>query len=141
MNTKAFKTLLDRLGTDFAAWPAEEAEQARKLLVHSAEARQSYDLLLRVEGWIDASRPEFAAAATQTVIQRALAGIAAREASPSPLERFRRLLFAPLPRAALALSLAGIGFAVGIFVGNPNPGRTFDTSGSMMTASVDDVLF
>jgi hypothetical protein len=141
MNTKAFETLLDRLGTDFGTWPSEEAEQARALLAGSDEARKSYDLLLRVEGWIDASRPQVGPSSPQAVVRRALADIALREATPTMLDRFRRLLFAPLPRAAFAFSLAAIGFAVGIATGTPNAGKTFDTSGSMMTASVDDVLF
>ena len=141
MNNKAFETLLDRLGSDFGTWPSEEAEQARALLVESDEARKSYDMFLRVEGWIDASRPQVAPSSLQTVVRRALADIALREATPTMLDRFRRLLLAPLPRAAFAFSLASIGFAVGIATGNPNAGKTFDTSGSMMTASVDDVLF
>ena len=141
MNTKAFETLLDRLGTDFGTWPSEEAEQARMLLAESEEARKSYATLRRVEGWIDASRPRIAPSAPQAVVRRALADIALRDATPTMLERFRQLLFAPLPRAAFAISLAGIGFAVGIAIGNPTAGKTFDTGGSMMTASVDDVLF
>ena len=141
MNTKAFETLLDRLGTDFGKWPSEEAEQARMLLAESDEARKSYDMLMRVEGWIDASRPRIAPSAPLTVVRRALADIALREATPTVLDRFRRLLFAPLPRAAFAISLAGIGFAVGVATGSPSAGKTFDTSGGMMTASADDVLF
>jgi hypothetical protein len=141
MNTKAFETLLDRLGTDFGAWPTEEADQAAALLAESEEARKSYATLQRVERWIDASRPRIAASAPQAVIRRALADIALRDATPTVLERFRQLLLAPLPRAAFAISLAAIGFAVGIATGNPTTEKSFDTSGSMMTASVDDVLF
>jgi len=141
MNNKAFETLLDRLGTDFGAWPSEEAEEARALLAESDEARKSYALLLQVEGWIDGSRPRIAPSSSQSVVRRALADIALRETTPTLLERFRGLLFAPLPRAAFAFSLAAIGFAVGIATGNPSAGKTFDTSGAMMTASVDDVLF
>jgi hypothetical protein len=141
MNNKAFETLLDRLGTDFGTWPSEEAEQARALLAGSDEARKSYDMLLRVEGWIEASRPQVAPSASQMVVRRALADIALRDATPTILDRFRRLLLAPLPRAAFAFSLAAIGFAVGIATGNPSADKTIDTSGSMMTASADDVLF
>jgi len=141
MNTKAFETLLDRLGTDLDAWPAEEAEQARALLGESDAARRAYQRLVQVEGWIEASRPRIAPSAPLAVVRRALADIAVWEATPTLLDRFRRLLFAPLPRAAFAFSLAAIGFAVGIAIGNPNAGKTFDMSGSMMTASVDDVLF
>src|ERR1700730_9831443 len=100
MNNKAFETLLDRLGTDFGTWPSEEAEQARVLLAGSDEARRSYDMLLRVESWIDASRPQVAPSSSQAVVRRALADIAIREARPTLLDRFRQLLFAPLPRAA-----------------------------------------
>ena len=102
MNNKAFETLLDRLGTDFRAWPSEEAEQARALLAASDEARKSYDMLLRVEGWIEASRPQVAPSSPQAVVRRALADIALRDATPTMLDRFRRLLLAPLqphPRA------------------------------------------
>lgn len=141
MNNKAFETLLDRLGTDFSTWPSEEAEQTRALLAESDEARKSYDMLLQVEGWIEASRPQIAPSAPHAVVRRALADIALRDATPTMLDQFRRLLLAPLPRAAFAFSLAAIGFAVGIATGNPSEGKTFDTSGSMMTASVDDVLF
>src|ERR1700761_2881956 len=112
MNTKAFETLLDRLGTDLGRWPSEEAELARTLLAESEEARNVYAALRRVESWIGASRPKIAPSSAQTVVRRALADIALREATPTLLERFRQLLFAPLPRAAFALSLAGLGFAV-----------------------------
>ena len=60
---------------------------------------------------------------------------------PTLLEQFRALLIAPLPRAAFALSLAGIGFALGIAIGNPTTDRAADTSGSLITASADDVVF
>jgi hypothetical protein len=141
MNTKAFETLLDRLGTDLGTWPSEEAELARTLLAESAEARNAYAALLQVEGWIGASRPQIAPSAAQAVLRRALADIALREATPTLLERFRQLLFAPLPRAAFALSLAGLGFAVGIAVGSPNTQKAVDPSGNLITASVDDVVF
>jgi hypothetical protein len=141
MNTKAFETLLDRLGTDFNAWPSEEAGHARALLATSAEARATYDALVRIEELIEASRPRVAPHAQRAVILRALADIARREASPTLLDRFRALLFAPLPRAAFALSLAGIGFAVGIATGNPTADQAADTGGSLITASADDVVF
>jgi hypothetical protein len=141
MNSKAFETLLNRLGTDFASWPAEEAREAADLLAESEVARATYDTLRRIEGWIDASRPRVAASASQSVIRRALADIALKEATPTMLERFRQLLFAPLPRAAFAISLAAIGFVVGIATGNPTADRSADTNGGMMTASADDVLF
>jgi hypothetical protein len=140
MNTKAFETLLDRLGTDFNAWPSEEADQAKTLLATSAEARAIYDALVRIEGLIEASRPRIVPQAQQAVILRALADIAQREGSPTLLDRFRALLFAPLPRAAFALSLAGIGFAVGLATGNPAD-RDADAGGSLITASADDVVF
>lgn len=140
MNIKAFESLLDRLGTDFNAWPAEEAREAKALLATSEEARRCYKALLRIERLIGASRPRVAPAAQQAVIRRALADIALREASPTLLDRFRALILAPVPRAAFALSLAGIGFAVGLAIGNPANDRA-DTSGSMITASADDVVF
>jgi hypothetical protein len=140
MNTNAFETLLDRLGTDINTWPAEEAEEAKALLVTSEEARRSYDALLRIERLIDASRPQVASTAPQAVIRRALADIALKEASPTLLDRFRALLFAPLARAAFALSLAGIGFAVGLATGSPATDAG-TSSGSMMIASADDVVF
>jgi hypothetical protein len=141
MNSDAFEMLLDRLGTDFAAWPSEEAREAKALLVASAEARKAYDTLLRIEGLIGASRPRIAPGTEQLVLQRALADIALREASPTLLDRFRALIFAPLPRAAFAISLAALGFAVGVAVGNPLTDRSADTGGSMITASGDDVVF
>jgi hypothetical protein len=140
MNSKAFEMLLDRLGTDFQAWPSDEAREAKALLATSDEARKAYDMLRRVEGMIGASRPRIAAGAEQMVIRRALAEIALREASPTLLDRFRALVFAPVPRAAFAISLAALGFAVGIVVGNPTS-RGVDTGGSMITASGDDVVF
>src|ERR1700760_2201593 len=95
MNSKAFEMLLDRLGADFDAWPSDEAREAKALLATSAEARQAYDMLLRIEGLLEASRPRVPAGAEQVVIRRALANIALREASPTLLDRFRALLFAP----------------------------------------------
>jgi hypothetical protein len=141
MNSKAFEMLLDRLGTDFDAWPSDEAREAKALLATSDEARKAYDMLLRIEGLIGASRPRVAAGTEQIVIRRALADIALREASPTLLDRFRALIFAPVPRAAFALSLAALGFAVGIVVGSPLTDRAADTGGSMITASGDDVVF
>lgn len=141
MNNTAFEMLLDRFGTDFARWPSEESEQARALLTGSDEARRTYDMLLRVEKLIDRGNPHVSATSVRRVVRGALADIVAREAAPSLLERFRALLFAPLPRAAFAIALAGIGFALGISIGNPNSGKIFDTSGSVLTASADDVLF
>jgi hypothetical protein len=141
MNYSAFEMLLDRFGTDFAAWPSDEADQAKDLLAGSEEARRSYDMLLQVESMIDASRPRIAAASAQKAIRGALADIVEREAAPSLLERFRALLFAPVPRAAFAVTMAAIGFAAGIAIGNPNAAKMFDTGGGMMTASADDVLF
>jgi hypothetical protein len=141
MNTKAFETLLDRLGTDFGTWPSEEAELARMLLAESEEARNAYASLRRIESWIDASRPRIAPSAPQAVLRRALADIALREATPTLLERFRQLLFAPLPGAAFALSLAALGFAVGIAVGSPSAQKTVDPGSNLITASVDDVVF
>ena len=141
MNTKAFETLLDRLGTDFGTWPSEEAELARALLAESEDARNAYAALRQVESWIDASRPRIAPSAPLAVLRRALADIALRESTPTLLERFRQLLFAPLPRAAFALTLAGLGFAVGIAVGSPSTPKTVEPSGNLITASVDDVVF
>jgi len=141
MNSKAFEMLLDRLGTDFDAWPSEEGREAKALLATSDEARKAYDMLLRIEGLIGLSRPRVASGAKQMVIRRALADIALREASPTLLDRFRALIFAPVPRAAFAISLAALGFAVGIVVGNPLTDKAADTGGSMITASGDDVVF
>ena len=141
MNNKAFESLLDRLGTDLGAWPSEEAEQAKTLLAASEEARASLAALLRVESWIDATRPRIDASALQAVMRRALADIAARDATPTLLERFRQLLLAPLPRAGLALTMAAIGFAVGIATGSPTAQKSADPSGNMITASIDDVVF
>jgi hypothetical protein len=140
MNSKAFEMLLDRMGTDFDAWPSDEAREAKALLATSDEARKAYDALLRIEGLIEASRPRIAQGAEQVVIRRALADIALREASPTWLDRVRALIFAPVPGAAFAISLAALGFTVGIFVGNPLTDRAADT-GSMITASGDDVVF
>jgi hypothetical protein len=138
MNNKAFEMLLDRLGTDFAAWPSDEAREAKALLATSEEARAAYDMLLRIEELIETSRPRADAGAEQMVIRRALADIALREASPTLLDRFRALVFAPVPRAAFAISLAALGFAVGIVLGNPID-KSPDTGG-MITASADDVV-
>ena len=100
-----------------------------------------YAALARIEGFIAASRPRVAPTAQQAVIRRALADIAMREASPTLLDRFRALLFAPLPRAAFAFSLAAIGFAVGIATGSPTTDGIADNSGNLITASADDVVF
>ena len=141
MNSKAFEMLLDRLGTDFDAWPSDEAREAKALLATSDEARKVYGALRRIEQLLGASRPRVAAGAEQLVIRRALADIALREASPTLLDRFRALIFAPIPRAAFAISLAALGFAVGVLVNNPLTDRTADTGSGMITASGDDVVF
>jgi hypothetical protein len=142
MDAKTFDVTLNRLGTNFNHWPLADAEQAKTLLVKSAQARQSYDMLLRIEAMIDNSRPRFAPAQAQRVVHRALAEITRRDAMPSLLERFRVLLTAPVPRAAFAMSLTGIGFAIGIAVGNPTAEHPFDGNGSAFThMSADDVLF
>ncbi len=142
MLTKDFETLLDRWGTDLAAWPEAEADAGRLLLVWSKDARAAYDALLQVETYIAASRPAVTAAQASRVVRRAMAEIERREAHPPLLERFRRLLLAPLPRAAMAMSLTALGFAIGLAVTGPATGARFDVSGSpLMPTSADDVLF
>lgn len=142
MDAGAFEILLDRLGTDFAAWPADKAEQARKLLIRSEEARRAHTALSRVEAMIASTRPLVTDAQAKRVVNRALAAIVRREAAPTLMERFRLLLAAPLPRAAFAMSLTALGFAVGIAVGYPNAEHPFDREGSaFVTTSADDVLF
>jgi hypothetical protein len=142
MDAKSFEVMLDRLGTDFTRWPTDDADRARKLLVHSAQARSAYDTLVRIEALIDGSRPNIGASNAQRVVNRAIIEITRRDSAPSLLERFRLLLAAPLPRAAFAMSLTGIGFVIGITVGNPTTQRALDASGSgILVTSVDDVLF
>jgi hypothetical protein len=97
MDAKTFDVMLNRLGTNFSHWPLAEAEQAKKLLVNSAQARRSYEMLLRIEALIDNSRPHFVPAQAQRVVHRTLAEITRRDAMPSLLERFRVLLTAPVP--------------------------------------------
>jgi hypothetical protein len=142
MDANIFEIMLDRFGSDFGRWPAHQADQAKKLLVHSEGARRSYDAMLRVEDLIDGSRPIVHSVNAQRVVNRTLAEITRRDAAPSLLERFRFLLAAPVPRAAFAMSLTGIGFVIGIAVGNPTTERAFDMQGSsLMVTSADDVLF
>jgi hypothetical protein len=142
MDANIFEIMLDRFGTDFERWPAHQADQAKKLLIHSDEARRSYDGMLRVEALIDDSRPIVNSATAQRLVSRTLAEITRRAAAPSLLERFRLLLAAPVPRAAFAMSLTGIGFVIGISVGNPTTERAFDVPGSsLIVTSADDVLF
>ena len=141
-DAKAFSVMLDRFGTDFGRWPAAYADQAKKLLIHSADARHAYDVLARIEALIDSSRPAVAPASIQRTVARTLAAVAAREATPSLLDRFRVLFAAPLPRAAFAMCLTGIGFAIGIAIGNPTTERAIDAPGSsFLLTSADDVLF
>ena len=142
MDAKTFEVLLDRMGTDFTAWPSDAAGEAKKLLVHSQEARLSYEALRRVEAMIGSSRPRVAGLSAHRVVRRALAEIARREANPALLLRLLNFLLAPVPRAALAVTVTGIGFAVGIAIGNPTTDGTSYSNGSLMiTASADDVLF
>jgi len=142
MLTKDFEMLLDRWGTDFAAWPEAEADAGRLLLVWSKEAQTAYDALREVESYIAASRPVFSPAQAERVVRRAVNEIARREANPPLLERFRRFLLAPLPRAAMAMSLTAIGFAIGLAVTGPATGVRFDVGGApLMPTSADDVLF
>jgi len=141
MHTTEFETLLDRWGADFATWPTAEAEAARHLLVWSHEAQAAYEALKGVELGLSVTRPAIADAQAERVVRRALSAIEQREANPSLLERFRRMLLAPLPRAAMAMSLTGIGFAIGLALTSPTTVR-FDTGASpLMPTSADDVLF
>jgi anti-sigma factor RsiW len=102
----------------------------------------SFDTLRHIEAMIGSSRPRVAPFQADKVVQRALLEIVRREAHPTLIQRLRFLLLAPVPRAALAVTIAGIGFAVGLVIGNPSNASTDNTNGSlMMTASADDVLF
>ncbi len=142
MDAKTFEVLLDRLGTNFADWPSDAAVQAKKLLVHSQEARRSYEALRRIETMIGSSRPRIAQLSAHRAVRRALSEIARREANPALLLRLVNFLLAPVPRAALVVTVTGIGFVVGIAIGNPTTEGTSYSNGSlMMTASADDVLF
>jgi len=143
MNTEAFDTLLNRLGTDLSVWPQGAAEEAKKLLLRSQSARGSYDALRGLETMIEASRPAVLPAQMRRVVQGALAEIARREANPTLLERFLRLLLAPTARAALAVGVTVAGFGLGMALRNPTPAAPAYANGGvlMMTASADDVLF
>lgn len=141
MQNTEFETLLDRWGTDFTAWPAADAQAARHLLVWSRGAQDAYGALKRVEQGLAATRPAITAAQGERVVRRAIAAVGRRETNPPLLERFRRVLLVPLPRAAMAMSLTGIGFAIGLALTTPTAVR-FDTSASpLMPTSADDVLF
>jgi hypothetical protein len=142
MQYNDFETLLDRWGTNFANWPAVEAEAARHLLVWSREAQAAHAALKYVEQGLAATRPAIDPAQAERVVRRAMAAVERREANPSLLERFRRMLLAPLPRAAMAMSLTAIGFAIGLAATGPTGAARFDTSAApLMPASADDVLF
>jgi hypothetical protein len=142
MRNEDFEMLLDRWGADFANWPAAQAEAARHLLVWSREAQRAHATLKRVEQGLAATRPTIDAAQVERVMRRAMAAVERREANPSLLERFRRMLLAPLPRAALAMSLTAIGFAIGLAATGPTAAARFDTSAApLMPTSADDVLF
>lgn len=141
MQYKDFEALLDRWGADFANWPAAEAETARHLLVWSREAQAAHAALKYVEQGLAATRPAIDAAQAERVVRRAIAAVERREANPSLLERFRRMLLAPLPRAAMAMSLTAIGFAIGLAATGPTAAARFDTSAPLMATSADDVLF
>lgn len=142
MDNKTFEMLLDLLGTNFADWPPDSARLAKRLLVHSQQARMSYDTLRRIETMIGSSRPRVAQFRADKVVQRALLETVRRDAHPTLIQRIRLLLLAPVPQAALAVTIAGIGFAAGLAIGNPSDAATDNTNGAlMMTASADDVLF
>ena len=143
MNIETFQTLLDRRGTNFADWPAYAAEEAKKLLLRSEEARLSYDALRRLETLIEASRPQVIPSRADRVVRSALAEVARRDANPTVLQRLLHLLFAPAARAAMAVGVIVIGFGLGMAIGNPldDTTPTFSSGSLMMTASADDVLF
>ncbi len=142
MDMKNFELLLDRWGGDLSVWPAAQAEQVRILLSQSAEARRAYETLVRLESAIGESRPEITAAQVSRLISKSLSEIARREANPSIVERLRLLLAAPMPRAAFAMTLTAIGFAIGIAVGSPGAGQAADsTSLPLIMASADDAPF
>lgn len=142
MNIKNFENLLDRLGSDLSVWPSGEAEQARQLLLLSAEARSAHEMLLRLESILGESRPEINTTQVSRVIAKSLAEIATKEARPTIFERLRLLLAAPVPRAAFAMTLTAIGFAIGIAVGSPGGEQLADTTNlPLIMASADDVPF
>jgi hypothetical protein len=142
MDIETFQSLLDRLGANFADWPVDKAEDAKKLLLRSAEARQSHEALRKLEYLLEASRPEVSPLRADRVVRGALVEIARREANPTLIERLLHLLLAPTARAALAVGVTVVGFGLGMAIGNPDKTQpTFANGSLMMTASADDVLF
>ena len=142
MQITQFQALLDRFGTDFEAWPPADARNARRLLATSEDARHRFETLTGIESWLEASRPKIDQRRARAVVQGTLAEIARIGMRPAFLDRLRAAFASPLPRAAFAVSLTAIGFALGLALGNPGADRSADTQGGpLMTASADDVLF
>src|SRR5262245_33073129 len=57
MTETELSAALDRWGTNLAAWPANEATQARTLLARSAEARERFAEALAIARLIDKALP------------------------------------------------------------------------------------
>jgi hypothetical protein len=138
---KNFQDLLDRYGADLDRWPTAEAEQAKRFLLVSSEARSAQRALARLESWIVASQPRVSEAGVRRVIDGSIAFIEAHAPRMSVIDRFRLLLAAPVPRVAFVMGLTAIGFALGVALGAPEFGASEAAGGHVLTASADDVLF
>jgi hypothetical protein len=142
MKIETFQDLLDRFGSDFTAWPESEARQAKMLLAVSRDARGCHSAMSALEFQIDSSRPSVETFRAAAVARRALAEVARYEARPTMIDRLRLAFATPLPRAAFAMSLAAMGFGIGLAVGTPEVNQTADApAGPLTIASADDVLF
>ena len=138
---KNFETLLDRYGSDFNSWPKSEADNAKRFLLSSGEARRAYDRLTQLESWIAASQPRVSDESVRRVVNRSVHAVRNRAPVLSLIDRFRILMAAPMPRVAFVMGLTAVGFGLGVALGAPEIGAVEGTGGPLMTASADDVLF
>jgi hypothetical protein len=96
----------------------------------------------RIEAGIRMSRPTVGPDQARAVVSRAVIEVAHREMQPTFARSLRVALIDPWTRAAFAVSLTAIGFAVGTAIGAPDLARTRDLNdGPLITATADDASF
>ena len=128
MNLTRFRYLLDVQGSDIARWPLPEQGAARKLLAEDREAQAAQAQAQRIDALIMAAERRAAASQVEAAVGRASAALLAR---PLPQQQRRGFFargwwpaelldldFAPAwPRIAALASVAALGFALGLALG------------------------
>lgn len=136
MDQDGFRSGLDRFGPSFSRWPLDRARRALTLLGRSNDARRALIAARRAEHAIRGSRPVVSGAIAQRIVSAALTEIGRLERRPMPR---RSTGGAVWMQAGLVLSLAAVGFLVGLIIGAPQVSATRDAmDGMIIVAGADD---